>query len=268
MGADKKIFFASDFHLGLPVANHTPQEREKRINSWLQERLEDAEEIFLLGDIFDFWYEYRHVAPKGHIRFLALLAQLVERGIPVHLLTGNHDVWLFGYLEKELGVKIHQKPISIERYGKRLYLAHGDGLGPKQGAYPMLRWAFHNGTLQRIFSWLHPDIAFWIGQKWSRKSRAGKSIAHQFRGDEEPITQFVRQLHQTNPHDLYIVGHLHIPVIHPFGSGGALVILGDWIVNDTYALWDKETLQLLRFQNGQAAELISSIPFMAESGAR
>jgi UDP-2,3-diacylglucosamine hydrolase len=246
-----KIYFASDIHLGLP----TPQEglhREKLFVKWLDMAKQDAKEIYLLGDIFDYWYEYRRVVPKGFTRFLGKVAEIVDSGIPVHFFTGNHDVWMFDYFPKELGVPVHRNPIVKEFNGKKFYLGHGDGLGPGDIGYKLMKWAFTNRVLQWAFSRLHPNFSMWLGTRWSVNSRYSKEISHKFRGEEELITRFARINLKKNHYDYQIFGHWHSPIVYPLVNEAKLVLLGDWIVNNTYGVWDGESFRLLRFsENGE-----------------
>lgn len=255
----KSIVFASDLHLGLHT-NESPQIREQRIVSWLRYIRPHTEELFLLGDTFDFWFEYRHVAPKGHIRFLASLAEFTDSGIPVHILTGNHDVWLFGYLPNEIGVDILHGPLSIFRYGRRLYICHGDEVGYHPFQYRTMRALFHSRIAQRIFAWgLHPDIAHSIGYGWSHRNRQAKPIARSFRGNAEPIVQFAAGNNLNDRHDLYLAGHLHTPTIHPIENNAYVTILGDWIVSFTYAIWNGESFSLMRYAPNAAPEILNSV---------
>ncbi len=250
-----KIYFASDLHLGLPT-NHDMFHREKVFVSWLNMAREDASEIYLLGDIFDFWYEYRRVVPKGFTRFLGKVAEIVDSGIPVHFFTGNHDVWMFDYFPNELGVSLHRKPIEREYNGKKFLIGHGDGLGPGDVGYKLLKWVFTNRVLQFLFSRLHPNFSLWLGNRWSVNSRYSKAISHKFRGEDEQITKFARLMIKEKPYSYQIFGHWHSPVIYPLVNDSKLVLLGDWIVNNTYGVWDGEEFSLFRYhENGQSEKL-------------
>ena len=166
----KKIYLASDFHLGVPNFKSS-RSREDKIVAWLNQIKIDASEIFLVGDIFDFWFEYKHVVPKGYVRFLGKLAELVDSGIQVHLFTGNHDMWMFNYLEQEIGVVIHRNPIKKTIHGKSFLIGHGDGLGPGDGTYKILKKIFSNSVCQWLFARIHPNLGFGLAQMWSGKSR-------------------------------------------------------------------------------------------------
>ena len=247
-GDNKKIYFASDFHLGLQTETPLPREREAIIVSWLHTILPSAHELYLLGDIFDFWWEYKRVVPKGFVRFLATLAEFTAAGIPVHLFTGNHDVWMFDYLEQELGAVIHRQGDLFSFYGHDFYLCHGDGLGRTTLPLRIMRAAFHSRPLQWLFAHLvHPDAALRFGQAWSHHNRYTKSLQHAFRGDAEPVAQFALQHYQTSGVPFYIMGHLHIATIHPLAPAGALTLLGDWISQYTFAALDEHGLILQQY---------------------
>lgn len=245
------IYFTSDLHLGYP--NHTTGlERERLICSWLDSIQDDVEELYLLGDIFDFWYEYKRVIPKGYSRFMGRIAELCDRGIPVHFFTGNHDVWMFDYFPAELGVQVHSEPLIKEFNGKRFFLHHGDGLGKGDTGYRFMKRCFQSKTLQWMFATLlHPNFSQWIGNKWSRTSRSSKDYTHIFGNEDELITKFARQTLSSQHFDYFIFGHWHSPVVYPLSSGSSLVILGDWLESNTFASWDGSTLSLNRYsKNG------------------
>lgn len=260
----KSIFFASDLHLGLHT-HDAPRQREARIVNWLHSIKPHAEEVLLLGDVFDFWFEYKHVAPKGSIRFLSTLAEFTDAGIPVSLLTGNHDVWLFGYLPQEVGVNILHGPSTLARHGRRIYLCHGDEVGRRPLAYRAMRATFHSHAMQRLFAWLiHPDIACALGNGWSSRSRKVKPIAHSFRGENEPLVQFFSQTQESDKHDAYLAGHLHTPTIHLLPDQTPIAILGDWISAFTYVQWDGEKLSLMQFHDDRPPSVLSEalLPYL------
>ena len=183
-------YFASDIHLGLP-AGVDPAGREQLFVRWLAEVAQDAEAIFLVGDIFDFWYEYRHVVPKGFTRTLGKLSELTDRGIPIHFFGGNHDIWTFRYLHDECGITLHHAPYtSFELYGQRVIIGHGDVLGPRPAGQRILSGVFRNRLLRTLFSTLHPYWAMSLGHGWSQSNRASRPVSHQFRGEDEPIVRF------------------------------------------------------------------------------
>jgi UDP-2,3-diacylglucosamine hydrolase len=237
-----KIYFASDFHLGLP-AGSPPLDREKRVVSWLKMAASDAKEIYLLGDIFDFWWEYRHVVPKGFTRFLGAVSEITDSGIPVHFFTGNHDMWTTGYLEKECGMIVHYKPLSCEFDGARFHLAHGEGLGSPGRAYKILLWIFRNRRLQALYSALHPAIGIGIGQRWSLNSRLGKGIMLEFLGEEkEDLIRYAKGILSDEKTDYFIFGHRHLGMKYRISDGAEIVFLGDWINSGSYAVWDGSSL--------------------------
>ena len=258
MTSNKKIYFASDLHLGLPTLSESLP-REKLFNSWLDSISDDVGELYLLGDIFDFWFEYRRVVPKGYTRFLGKIACLADKGVPPHFFTGNHDVWMFDYFPKELGVEVHHKPIIKEFYGKKFLLAHGDGLGPGDPGYKLLKRIFTSPTLQWMFSKIHPNFSLWFGNQWSVSSRYSKEITHVFRGENEQITKFSRLTLEKEHYDFFIYGHWHSPIIHPLEKQSNLVVLGDWLVSNTYSVWDGESFKLMRYKQNEADEVIDSV---------
>lgn len=238
------IYFASDFHLGLP-AGSTPLTREKRLVKWLNTIAQDAEEIYLLGDIFDFWWEYKLVVPKGFTRFLGTIATMTDSGTPVHLFTGNHDMWIGKYLIDECGVIIHSEPVSITLDGKNFYLAHGEGLGTKNVFYKILLSIFRNRPLQVLYSALHPRIGVGIGHKWSLNSRLGKGISLDFLGEEkEDLIRYSKNILADNHVDYFIYGHRHLAMTYKLQGGSEIFFLGDWIHKGYYAVWNGKELSL------------------------
>ena len=232
-------YFASDVHLGLAYNGADPRERERRFVAWLDSIEADCEGLFLVGDIFDFWFEYKRVAPKGFVRTLGRLAQFCDRGIPVHFFVGNHDLWVQDYFAKEIGMTVHAGPEVFDLYGKAVFLAHGDGLG-KTGdwKYSLLRRIFHSRFLRRVFSAvLHPNVMMRFGHWWSSHNRHGRKegVAHEFRGEEEPIVRFARVYTADHPETAYLVcGHIHTPVVHRLSDKCNVVVLGEWIERPVY----------------------------------
>jgi len=251
-----RIYFASDLHLGLPNLKESLP-REKLFNAWLDSIRPDTAELYLLGDIFDFWFEYRRVVPKGFVRFMGKIAEFTDRGIPVHFFTGNHDVWMFDYFQKELGVEVHHKPIVKEFGGKRFFLGHGEGLGPWDPGYKLLKAIFTSPALQWLFAKLHPNFSLWFGNQWSVSSRYSKEITHVFKGEGELITRFARLELQSNFYDYFVFGHWHSPVIYPLGQGSNLVLLGDWLVSNTFSVFDGQTMRLMRYSPGGSNEVLA-----------
>jgi len=240
----KKIFFASDFHLGLPAGSN-PVDREKRIVKWLNSIAPEAKEIYLLGDIFDFWWEYKLVVPKGFTRFLGTISMLTDSGIPVHFFTGNHDMWIGKYLVEECGIIIHTSPLFATFDGKQFYLAHGEGLGTKDIFYRILLSIFRNRPLQILYSALHPRIGIGIGHKWSLNSRLGKGITLDFMGEEkEDLIRHSKYILEKDHVDYFLYGHRHLAMTYKLNQGAEIFILGDWIHKGYFAEWDGISLIL------------------------
>ena len=243
----KKIYFASDFHLGARTAKES-LERERLIVAWLDGIKPHAEALFLLGDVFDFWFEYKKAVPKGFVRFLGKIAEFTDEGIPVHFFTGNHDLWIFDYLPKEVGVIIHHEPYEITLKGKRFYMAHGDGLGPGDGTFKLLKKVFPNSLAQWLFGRLHPNLATARRHKWSLSSRNVHEIPDDFRGEEnEMLVQHARQLLKNKHFDYLIFGHRHVAVDYPLGQNSRYVNLGDWINHYTYGEFDGSDFELKKY---------------------
>jgi len=237
-----KIFFASDFHLGLK-AGKDPLESEKKVVSWLDKVSLDAKEIFLLGDIFDFWWEYKLVVPKGFTRFLGKVAQITDSGIPVHFFTGNHDMWIGNYFSDECGVITHQSPVTVIFDGKKFHLAHGEGLGSQSTGYKILLWIFRNKPLQVLYSAMHPAVGMRIGHRWSLNSRLGKGIKLDFMGEEkEDLIRYAKSVLSHDTIDYFIFGHRHIGMTFKLEGGAEIVFLGDWVQDGSYAVWDGVSL--------------------------
>jgi UDP-2,3-diacylglucosamine hydrolase len=237
-----KTYFASDFHLGLP-AGFPPIEREKRVVAWLNSVAADASEIFLIGDIFDFWWEYKLVVPRGFTRFLGTIATITDSGIPIHFFSGNHDMWIGDYLAGECGVTIHTSPYTTILNGKKFYLAHGEGLGSRDIGYKFLLSIFRNRPLQVMYSALPPSIGIGFGQKWSLSSRLGKGIAKPFLGGEkEDLIRYAKSVLNDDKIDYFIFGHRHLAMTYKLTEEVVIVFLGDWIKNGSYASWDGNTL--------------------------
>ncbi len=258
MEKGKKIYFASDFHLGVPSYEKS-LEREKRIVKWLETIEEDCEELYLLGDVFDFWFEYKTVVPRGFVRLLGKLAELSDRGITIHYFTGNHDMWTFDYLVKELNVKLYREPIEKTYNGKSFYIGHGDGLGPGDHGYKFIKKVFASKLCQWLFRWMHPDIGLAIGNYWSGKSRiATGTVDEIFLGEEkEWLVIHSKELLEKKQYDFLVFGHRHLPLdidLTPalsIGEGekrSRYVNLGDWIRYNSYAVFDGEKFELKYFQ--------------------
>ena len=242
MAETGKIYFASDFHLGLP-AGSPPLEREKKVVRWLNSIAPDAKEIYLLGDIFDFWWEYKLVVPRGFTRFLGTAAEITDSGIPIHFFTGNHDMWTGDYLSGECGFVVHTDPYTTMFNGKRFHLAHGEGLGTSNMGYKILLRIFRNKTLRFMYSALHPSIGIGIGHRWSLNSRLGKGITQEFLGEEkEDLIKYAKSILETDKIDYFIFGHRHLAMTYKLQMKAEIIFLGDWIKNGSYAEWNGDAL--------------------------
>jgi UDP-2,3-diacylglucosamine hydrolase len=246
--AGKKIFFASDFHLGVP--NHASSlEREKRIVRWLDSVKHEAHSIYLLGDIFDFWFEYRHAIPKGFIRLQGKLAELTDSGIHVAFFTGNHDMWMFDYFPKELNIPVHRDPIELEINPHKLLIGHGDGLGPGDPSYKILKKFFNSKTCQWLFARIHPNLGIAIANYWSRKSRISNvKREEKFQGEEnEFLLTYCKTLEQKLHYDFYVFGHRHLPLDLKVNETSRYINLGEWVHFNTYAVYDGKEVTLQTF---------------------
>ena len=249
----KKIYFASDTHFGLDLKEN-PIESEKRFVRWLDSIKHETEALYLLGDMFDYWFEYKTVVPKGYTRFLGKLTEFTDAGIPVYIFTGNHDIWMFDYLPKETGVTVITKPIEVEIYGKRFYLAHGDGLGDPSRSFRFMRWFFRNKFCQRMYKILHPRITVPFGYSWSRRNRRKKmddETAKYMGENREYLVQFAKEYSKSHNIDYFIFGHRHIMLDLMLTDSKRVIILGDWIDHFSFAVFDGERLfleQYLEFQ--------------------
>jgi UDP-2,3-diacylglucosamine hydrolase len=243
-----KIYFVSDSHLGVPDYESS-LEREKLLVKWLDSIKADAKEIYLLGDIFDYWFEYKWAVPKGHVRLLGKLAELSDSGISIHYFTGNHDMWMFGYFPKELNIPVYRKPVSREMNGKKFFIAHGDGLGPGDHKYKFIKKLFSNKLCQWLFARLHPNFGLWLIKYLSRKSRVANGDTDEvFLGeDKEFLIQFVKNNEKTTHYDYYIFGHRHLPLDITIGTARQ-INLGDWVKNFSYAVWNGEKLELIYYK--------------------
>lgn len=243
--SNKKIYFASDFHLGAPDYDRS-LEREKRIVAWLDHIQKDAEEIYLVGDIFDFWFEYKRAIPRGFVRLQGKIAELTDAGIPVHLFTGNHDMWIFDYLPQELGVQLYREPIEKTFFGKSFVIGHGDGLGPGDKGYKFLKKVFNNPFCQWCFARLHPNFGIWLAQKSSKTSRAytGKSD-EVYHGDEnEWLVQYCKSELEKKHTDYFVFGHRHLPLNIYLNEKSKYINLGEWINYNTYLEVSENSVEL------------------------
>ncbi len=241
MSDKKHVYFASDFHLGAP--DHASSlAREKRICAWLDYIKPKALEIFLVGDIFDFWFEYKHAIPKGFVRLQGKIAELTDSGIPVHLFTGNHDMWIFDYLPKEIGVSVHRNPIERTFGDKLFYIGHGDGLGPGDRGYKMLKKVFSNPVSKWSFARLHPNFGIWLANLSSKKSRAATGHGDKnFLGEEkEWLAIHSKQILKEKHFDYFIFGHRHLPLVLNLTEKSTYYNLGDWLQYYTFLEFDGE----------------------------
>lgn len=248
------IYFLSDAHLGSLAIPHGRMQ-ERRLVNFLDSIKHKAQAVYLLGDIFDFWYEYHTVVPKGHTRLLGKISELTDMGVEVHYFYGNHDLWQHDYFEKECGMIIHRRNEVVELYGQTFFLAHGDGLGSKDKRFKLLRHIFHSPTCQRLFSALHPRWGMAFGLEWARRSRLkredGKEPPYQGEADEELVV-FAKDYLKTHPDiNFFIVGHRHIELDLMIARTCRLVILGDWISQFTYAVYDGGQMFLENYIEGE-----------------
>ncbi|MBV9987566.1 MAG: UDP-2,3-diacylglucosamine diphosphatase [Chitinophagaceae bacterium] len=247
--AGKKIYFLSDFHLGAPDYSSSLQ-REKKIVRFLDSIRHDAAEIFIVGDIFDFWYEYRKVVPKGYVRLLGKLAELTDAGIAIHVFVGNHDMWMSGYFEKELNIPVYHQPKTFDWNGKKFYLGHGDGLGPADYGYKFIKKIFRSPVCQWLFGQLHPSWGIGLANYFSRKSREKTGNSDEkFLGEEnEWLAVYCKDILKHEHFDYFIFGHRHLPLDLPLPGSSRYINLGDWIRSFTYAVFDGDTVKLLKWQ--------------------
>ena len=277
----KKVYFISDAHLGSWGIAH-PRMQERRLVRFLDSIKGTAKAVYLLGDMFDFWYEWKYAVPKGYTRFLGKISELTDMGVEVHYFTGNHDIWMYGYLEEECGVIMHREPATLEIYNKVFYLAHGDGLGDPDKEVKLLRGVFHNRTCQRLFSLFHPRVSMWLGLTWAKHSRMKRErqVAEereasgrgaegtQFNGnvtsrynssgeleylgeDKEYLVLYSKEYLATHPDvDYCIYGHRHIELDLMLAADKRMLILGDWITQFTYAVFDGEHLLMSEYEEG------------------
>jgi len=244
----KKIYFLSDFHLGIPDPKSS-LEREKRVIRFLDSILGDAAVIFIVGDLFDFWYEYRKVVPKGYVRILGKLAQITDQGIPVHFFVGNHDMWMDGYFESELNIPVYHEPVEFEFNDKTFLVGHGDGLGPGDFGYKFLKKIFRNRLCRLLFGIIPPYIGMGLAHYSSRSSRASTGHADEkFLGeDKEWLIVFCREQLALKHHDFFVFGHRHLPIDFRLSDRSRYINLGDWIKYNSYAVFSGDNMELKFF---------------------
>lgn len=250
MSETKKIFFLSDFHLGAPD-QESSLEREKKIIRFLESIQDEARMIFVLGDLFDFWFEYRKVVPKGYVRILGKLASLTDSGIPVHFFVGNHDMWMKDYFQKEMNIPVFFEHRMYEFDEMKFMIGHGDGLGPGDHGYKFIKKVFRNKISQFLFGILPPVLGIGLANYFSRKSRAKTgNTDEKFEGEEkEWLVQFCKEELQSKSINYFVFGHRHLPLNIQLSNNSRYINLGDWIKYDTYAIWDGKEMSLLKYGN-------------------
>ena len=233
LNPNKKIYFASDFHLGDHISGN--KEREIKIISWLEDIKRDAKCIYLLGDIFDFWFEYKKVIPKGFVRILGKFAELTDSGIEINFVVGNHDLWAKDYLYNECGINIHHKQLEFSINEKYFFIAHGDNLGNSKRSLKILKFIFKNKFCQWMFSKIHPDLSFKIAHKWSKFSRKNGENPNYLGPNNEHLQIFCKNHSEKNPHiNYYMMGHRHLPLMVKISKNVTYCNTGDWITNFSY----------------------------------
>jgi len=247
--ANKKIYFISDFHLGAPDFQSS-LEREKLIVEFLERAKADASEIFIVGDIFDFWYEYKRVVPKGHVRLLGKMAELTDASIRMHVFVGNHDMWMKDYFQRELNIPVYFGPKDFEWNGKQFHVAHGDGLGPGDHKYKFIKKVFRNPVCQWLFGVLPPYMGMGLAHYFSRRSRAQTGFAEEiFLGDEkEWLIIYSKEMLKKKNYDFLVFGHRHLPIDFRLANGSRYINLGDWLNYFTYAVFDGNNLELKSYK--------------------
>lgn len=245
----KKIYFASDNHLGAPTSQLS-QPREKKFVRWLESLRKDAAAIFLLGDLFDFWFEYKTVVPKGFTRTLGKLAEITDSGIPVYYFVGNHDLWMNGYFEEELNIPVYHQPQIFEIGGKKFLIGHGDGLGPGDKGFKRMKKVFTNPASQWLFRWLHPDFGVRMAQYFSVRNRmiSGEEDVQFLGEDKEWLVQYAKKKLEKEHFDFFIFGHRHLPLDIALPGESRYINLGDWIGYFSYGVFDGNVLKLKYFE--------------------
>lgn len=244
-----KVYFASDQHFGAPNAEKS-KVRENLFVAWLDEIKKDATHLFLLGDLFDFWFEYRKVVPKGFVRVLGKLAELKDSGIEMHFFIGNHDLWMKDYFQTELGIPVHFHPKAFDLQGKKFLIGHGDGLGPGDKGYKLMNKIFKNFFAQWLFRWLHPDLGMRLGNYFSVENRliSGEDDIKFLGEDKEMLILYCKEVYKTTAYDYFVFGHRHLPMEINIAENSKYINTGDWISYFSYAVFDGEKLQLHYFK--------------------
>ena len=247
--SNKKIYFASDQHFGAPTAELSFP-REQKFVAWLDEIKGDAEALFLLGDLFDFWFEYKTVVPKGFVRVLGKLAEIRDSGIPIYFFVGNHDLWMSDYFEKELNIPVYNDNKEFTFNNKTFLIGHGDGKGPGDKGYKRMKRVFTNSISKTFFRWLHPDIGVKLGQYLSVKNKliSGDEDV-KFLGEEnEWLVQYCKRKLETKSYNFFVFGHRHLPMEITLNEQSKYINLGDWIGYFTYGVFDGETFELKKYE--------------------
>ncbi|MGN0033668.1 MAG: UDP-2,3-diacylglucosamine diphosphatase [Candidatus Limimorpha sp.] len=252
----KKVYFITDFHFGVPDLKDSHL-REKRLIAFLNSIKDRCEALFLMGDLFDFWFEYKTVIPKGYARLLGKLAEFTDNGIPVHLFAGNHDLWTFSYLQEEIGIMVHREPEKIKLKGKTFFLVHGDGRGPGDNGYKFLKKVFECRFNQSLFRFLHPDLGIKIALGWSHNHRI-KKLEKEAQSNYYSVVEDTRlykyaasEYEKDNSIDFFVFGHQHKGMQYKTGEHALTTVVGNWIRDFTYAEFDGENVRLLKYEQSQ-----------------
>jgi len=245
----KKVYFASDNHLGAPSMEKS-MPREKKFVAWLDIAKRDAAAIFLLGDLFDFWFEYKTVVPKGFTRTLGKLAEITDAGVPVYYFVGNHDLWMNGYFEEELNIPVFHKPQQFTFNSTSFFIGHGDGLGPGDKGYKRMKKVFTNPVSKWFYKWLHPDLGVKLAQYLSLKNKliSGDEDINYLGEEKEWLVQYCKRKLEQEHHDYFVFGHRHLPLEIDLNNNSKYINLGDWISYYTYGEFDGEKLSLKKFE--------------------
>lgn len=243
-----KVYFVSDLHLGVP-GRLSSREREALFVKWLDDISVDAEELYLIGDLFDFFFEYNTVVPKGYVRLFGKLAELSDGGLPIYFFTGNHDMWIFDYFEKELGIETYRSPITRTIQGKKLYIGHGDGLGPGDRGYKFIKKVFANKVCQWLFERLHPNFGISLANFWSKQSRYANPSFDRFHKDTEWLVDYANDYLKHTAIDFFIFGHRHIPIDHKLDNGISRYInTGEWLHSQSYAIMEDGQIKVVFYK--------------------
>ena len=247
---NKKVYFASDQHLGAPTAQNSFA-REKKFVSWLDTVKKDAEAIFLLGDLFDFWFEYKTVVPKGFVRVLGKLAEIKDSGIPIYFFVGNHDLWMNDYFEKELNIPVYHAPQEFLINNKKFLIGHGDGLGPGDKGYKRMKKVFTFPLFKWMFKWLHPDLGIQLGQYMSVKNKliSGDEDANFLGEENEWLVQYCKKKLTETHYDYFVFGHRHLPLEIKLQENSTYINLGDWIQYFTFGVFSNTEFKLTEFKD-------------------